>query len=270
MSKPEIIVIKATGEEEPFSEAKVRSSIRRAGIAPDLEEQVVAHVRSILYENIPTAEIYRHIIEFLDKSPYPAARAKYSLKQAIMSLGPTGHPFEQFVAAILHYHGYKVETNRTIQGKCISHEIDIIATKNNHQYMIEAKFHKRPDTRTDAKAAMYTCARFNDLGGFAQAWLVTNTKVTSDAIDYGKCMGMQIISWSYPQHDNLRDLIEKANLHPLTVLSTLSQKQKQRLLEQKIVLCRQIIDLTDKELKILGIPSGQIKKIRDEARAVCS
>lgn len=270
MSKPEIIVIKATGEREPFLETKVRSSIRRAGITPELEDQVVTHVRSILYENIPTAEIYRHIIEFLDKSPYHGARAKYSLKQAIMNLGPTGYPFEQFVAAILNHHGYQVETNEIIQGKCIKHEIDIIATKNNNKYMIEAKFHERPGTRTAAKAAMYTWARFNDLQEFDQPWLITNTKATLDAIDYGNCMGMRIISWSYPQHENLRYLIEKANLHPLTVLSTLSQKQKQRLLEQKIVLCRQIIGLNRETFASINLSPQQTEQVKNEARQVCS
>jgi predicted RecB family endonuclease len=270
MGNRKITVIKANGEKEEFSESKVRSSIRRAKIASELEEQVVQHVKSILYENIPTSQIYKHIIEFLGKSSYPAASARYSLKQAIMQLGPTGYPFEKFIAAVLQHHRYTVKTNQSIQGKCVTHEIDVVAIKDRERFMIEAKFHNRSGTRSNIKVALYTWARFNDLGGFTKPWLVTNTKATLDAINYGRCMGMRVTSWSYPKQDNLRDLIQKANLHPITTLTSLSQKQKSLLLENNIVLCRQVADIEDHKLLTIGITKQQAKKTMVEAKQVCN
>ncbi|MEK7186401.1 MAG: ATP cone domain-containing protein, partial [Patescibacteria group bacterium] len=74
-------VVKATGETEPFSEIKIRSSIKRAGIPQKIQEEVVEHIKSKLYENIPTKEIYRHILEFLGQSSHPFNGTKYNLKQ---------------------------------------------------------------------------------------------------------------------------------------------------------------------------------------------
>src|SRR5579859_3345374 len=99
-------IIKATGQREVFSEKKLHASIHRAGIPEDMHDAVVAHVESKLYENIPTSEIYHHIKEFLGASKLPYAKAKYSLKQAIMELGPTGYPFEDFIAHIFLAQGY--------------------------------------------------------------------------------------------------------------------------------------------------------------------
>jgi Holliday junction resolvase-like predicted endonuclease len=270
MSASNITVIKATGEKEGFSEEKVRSSIRRAWISSELEGQVVEHVKSILYENIPTNEVYQHIIEFLDKSPQPVSAAKYSLKRAIMELGPSGYPFEKFLAAVLKHHGYSVEINQIVQGKCVSHEVDIIAEKDKNRFMVEAKFHKRPGIRSSIKDALYTWARFNDLKDFTQSWLATNTKVTSDAINYAKCMQMHIISWSYPNQGNLRDLVQSSGLQPITTLVSLTQKQKSRLLDENIVLCRSIHALDNKRISSLGLLPEQLQKLKKEAEAVCS
>src|SRR3989344_6528129 len=134
-------VIKATGEKEPFSDNKIISSIKRAGIPENLWDMVLSHVKEKLYENIPTSEVYKHITEFLEKQP-KKFKDKYGLKQAIMDLGPTGYPFEDYVAEILKIKGYKTTLRQILQGKCVSHEIDVIASKaNTEKLMIEAKFH---------------------------------------------------------------------------------------------------------------------------------
>ncbi len=263
-------VIKATGEKEPFSEDKVKISIQRAGIPKALQPQVVEHVKSKLYENIPTSEVYRHIMEFLEKTP-SYERAKYSLKQAIMALGPTGYPFEDFVAEILKVDGYTTKTRSLLSGMCVVHEIDVIAQKQNERVMIEAKFHNASGTRTDVHVALYTKARFDDIKekyNLSQAWIVTNTKVTSDALAYALCENVKIISWSYPEKEGLRDLIEKFHLHPMTVLTTLSENQKQQLLENHIVLCKEIIEQPS-VLDLIGIPEDKKKEVLEEAKAVC-
>jgi Holliday junction resolvase-like predicted endonuclease len=265
-----VSVIKATGEKEEFSEDKVRTSAQRAGISKELQPQVVEHVKSNLYENIPTSEIYRHIMEFLEKTP-TYERAKYSLKQAIMALGPTGYPFEDYVAEILKVEGYTAKTRSFLSGKCVNHEIDVLAQKENKRVMVEAKFHNESGTRTDVHVALYTKARFDDIKdkyNLSEAWIVTNTKVTSDALAYSLCENVRVISWSYPEKESLRDLIEKYNLHPMTVLTTLSDNQKQQLLENHVVLCTGILQQPS-VLDLLGITDDKKKEILEEIKAVC-
>lgn len=272
-----ITVIKASGEREPFSQEKVRQSIRRAGIPEKLAGQVVTHVREILYDGIPTYELYKHITEYISKSDTPYVRGRYALKQAIMELGPSGFPFEKFVARVLEHHGYRTQTGVIVSGKCVDHEVDVVAEKNGHHFMLECKFHNRPGARSDVKVALYVQARFEDVAktweqpgnrAFDQAWLVTNTKFTSEAITYGNCVGMKVIGWSHPESGDLQTLIEDAGLHPITCMTTLTEDQKRQLLVLNVVLCKQIVEDTS-ALESLGIPEGEYHKIHTEAMTIC-
>lgn len=266
-----ITVIKATGEKESFSEEKLRASIRRARILDEIQNLVVNHVKTKLYDSIPTSEIYHHVSEFLDKSPHPFNRAKYRLKHAIMDLGPTGYPFEDYVAHLLKLEGYQTEVRQILNGKCIKHEIDIVAQKDGAKSMIECKFHNSIGNHTQVHVSLYTKARFDDLKDLQKlndVWLITNTKITSDSLDYALCNNMKVISWNYPENGGLRNLIEKSKLHPITALTTLSQTQKRHLLEQHIVLCKDVRK-NPTSLSILNLPKEKIQTILDEAQFVC-
>ena len=46
-----------------------------------------------------------------------------------MDLGPTGYPFEDYVAEILKTEGYQTQVRQVLEGNCVSHEIDVIAQK---------------------------------------------------------------------------------------------------------------------------------------------
>ncbi len=265
-----ITVIKANGEKEPFNEEKINNSIKRAGIPNSIHQQVLQHVKSKLYENIPTSEIYSHITEFLKTSSHPFSRAIYALKHAIMDFGPTGYPFEDYVSELLKTDGYKTQTRQVLSGKCVSHEVDVIAEKNETKFMIEAKFHNTPGARSDVKVSLYTKARFDDVKekyDLREAWIATNTKVTSDALSYALCAGMKILSWDYPKNAGLRDLIEKSRLHPITVLSSLSSFEKQKLLDQGIILCKTIYQ-NPKSLQMLGLTNDKKEKVLSEIKFV--
>ncbi|PIP74904.1 MAG: ATPase [Candidatus Levybacteria bacterium CG_4_9_14_3_um_filter_35_16] len=262
-------VIKANGVIEPFSDEKVRGSILRAGIKKELADEVLGHVKGKLYNNIPTSEIYTHITEYLGATP---GKAKYSLKRAIMELGPTGYPFEDFISEILKMEGYKTEVGSILTGKCVQHEVDVIAEKNGKKIMVEAKFHNDVGIKTELHVSMYTKARFDDVSdryGLDQAWIVTNTKVSIDALSFAKCSGMKILSWSYPENEGLRDLVEKWKLHPVTALLTLSQSQKQILLENRVVLCKNICE-NSSILDLLNIPHNKKEEIVNEAKLICN
>jgi len=264
-------VTKSTGHKEPFSQEKVLASIQRAHIPKDLQEQIVQHVKTNLYDNIPTSEIYRHIMEFLGTSPFPYSKAKYSLKQGVMNLGPTGYPFEDFVAEVLKTDGYQTQTRQVLDGKCVKHEIDIVAQKDGTRSIIECKFHNSLGSHTQLHVSLYTKARFDDLKDIHHlddVWLVTNTRITTDALSYALCNSIKVISWNYPENEGLRDLIEKSKLHPITVLTTLSQNQKQNLLNNHMVLCKDILD-NPANLQILNLPEDKKRSILEEAEFVC-
>lgn len=269
-----IQVKKLTGDVEPFSEDKVIASIRRIGIPQDQQQKVLDHVKSIIFEGISTTEIHNHIAEFLEKSSQPYLKTRYSLREAIMNLGPSGYPFEDYVSKILNELGYATQTRTIIQGKCITHEIDVIAEKNTvvpTKILLEAKFHNQMGIRTTVHVPMYTKARFDDCkdkNGFTEVWLVTNTKATTEAIAYAHCVGMKVISWSFPDGEGLRDLVGKFHLYPITALTTLSLSQKQKLLENNIVLCRDVCN-NHELLSILTLSEQDKQNVIKEIEFLC-
>lgn len=228
-------VIKASGEREPFDPQKVIGSLLRAGADQSLAEKIVSQIRPRLYQNIPSFEIYDLVMQILKKEKRDLAE-RYDLKKAIMDLGPTGYPFEKFVAAVLNEHDYQTVVNQTVTGSCVAHEIDIIAD-NGQKWMIECKFHNISGGRTDVKVALYTYARFLDVkkNGFVAPWLITNTKVTQEVKSYALCVGMKVTSWNYPEGESLRELIDKSGLYPITASISLSDKEKQSLIERGVV-----------------------------------
>lgn len=263
-------VLKATGKIEPFSEEKLRLSINRVGVPNNLQNEAVSHIKNKLYDNIPTSEIYKHITEFLQNSTYPLSHTKYSLKQAIMDLGPTGYPFEDYISEILKMEGYVTSVRQILKGKCITHEIDVVAEKNKTRSMVECKFHNSPGTRSQIHVSLYTKARFDDIkeqNNLSEVWLVTNTKITQDALSYALCSNMKVISWDYPEKGSFRDLIEKHKLYPITTLTSLTQNQKQLLATNHTVLARDLCK-NPSSLDILGLPKDKKSSILSECQLI--
>lgn len=267
-------VLKASGEYEPYSEEKIGLSLKRSGVEKKLVKLIIDQIRDKIYDGIPTSKIYSLVVKRLQQEKSHIA-SKYNLKQAIMQLGPSGFPFEKFVAGILAHKGYKVKVGQIVQGKCVSHEIDVIAQKENEHFMIECKYHNRPGTKSDVKVALYVHSRFLDVQNawveiaghkrkFHQGWLATNTKITSDARDYAKCVDLGVISWDYPENFGLRLLIEETGLHPITCLNVFSQDEKKELIEKDFVFCRDLIDR-----KIDFLPADLVKKARADALEIC-
>lgn len=246
-------VIKANGYQEPFNEIKVRLALSRSQILGKHQDRVIENLMTHLHDKISTHEIERIIIEIL-KEIYPTRLGRYRLKEAIMSLGPTGFPFEQFVGRLLRNYQYNAEIDVTLYGKCVSHEIDVLANKDNKQYFVECKYHNQHGNRTDVKTVLYVKARGDDLRSRIQAekpdsniltyqpWIFTNTKFSQDAITYAQCENISLTGWNYPQEANLQSMIEEKKLYPLTCLMNLDFVDRKKLLNQKIVLASEVKD----------------------------
>lgn len=239
-----IKVTKASGEIVDFDEAKLARSLKFARIPDDIAKEAIEYAKGKLTDKISTHLIYAYVNGFLRRKGHISHSYNYDLKRSIIRLGPTGYPFEEFIAKILSSQGYQTKVGVTLTGKCVSHEIDIEASNTSEHYFIECKFHNQLGIKTDVQVALYTQARFEDIKaspGLAthreghKAWLVTNTAVTKDVIDYAKCVGMRILSWGFPSENSLRDLIINAHLHPITVLQDLRQNQLNSLFEKGIV-----------------------------------
>ena len=260
-----IRITKASGEREAFSEDKLRRSLQRVHASPALIDDIVVHIENVITEGMKTSDIYRKAFSLLRKTNRPTA-ARYSLKNALLELGPTGRPFERFVGELMKSEGFAVEVAKIVPGVCVKHEVDVVGTKGDRHVMVECKFHNQSGLRSDVKISLYVQARFEDIERrwkkqpehgekFHEVWLVTNTKLTSDATDYAKCVGMTAIGWSYPAAGGLEALIERHNLHPLTCLTLLNRFQKQELLSEGLVLCKDILDSPDILQKIVGSPA---------------
>jgi len=270
-------VIKADGTVEFFKVEKLRRSLRRAGASVDEINQIIGQINLTLHQDMQTQEIYRNAFALLRESRPPAA-ARYSLRRALFNLGPTGFPFEKFLARLFEAQGYNTRTGITLKGKCAEHEIDVAAYKENHSFIGEAKFHSRPGVKSDLQVAMYSYARFLDLQkakichddvcGINEFWLITNTKFTSTAREYGTCVGLKMLSWDYPRNDNLHDRIQRAGIYPVTVLQNLNSAQAETLIARDIILCRDILK-DETVLKQLHLSKRKYDELIREVRSLC-
>ena len=269
-------VLKADGGHEYFKVEKLRRSLRRAGASNAEILSITETVASKLYDGIKTQEIYRIAFELLRAQEQPAA-ARYSLRRALFGLGPTGFPFERYLARLFEAEGYTTKTGLIIQGHCAPHEIDVAAYKSDHSFVAEAKFHSRPGTKTDLQVAMYAYARLldlrdarvcnDDICGIREFWLITNTKFTTTAEKYGACSGITMLSWDYPRHNNLHDRIQRLGVYPISVLHTLTQAQIVTLLGYDIILCREIIEKPH-VLRHLHLSESRVAEVIAEAKGI--
>ena len=266
--KNSLLIKKASGEIESFSDEKLERSLLMTGASFQLVKRVIDQVRRQARTGMTTRKLYRMAFQLLQQESRHLA-ARYSLKRAVMSLGPSGYPFEKFIGALLEKKGYQSEVGVILQGACVTHEVDVVACKGKHRHLVECKYHNREGIKCDVKVPLYVHSRSLDLQNNSpdqwvnEFWLVTNTKFTSDAIKYGICVGLKLLSWDYPEGNSLKQQIEKEEIHPITCLTSLTSHQKKKLLEQNVVLCHEISENSDL-LKSVGLKDSQVNRVVKE------
>lgn len=277
--KNAINIIKHSGVIEAFDVEKLIKSLRRSQADEALIQQIVTEVQGEIYEGITTKQIYQKAYKML-KSKARVSASRYKLKKAIMELGPSGFPFEKFVGKILDYEGFETQVGVFVQGHCVQHEVDVVALKDNKHYMIECKYHSDQGRFCDVKIPLYINSRFLDVKEkwvkqkghetkFHQGWVYTNTRFTTDAIQYGNCAGLMLVSWDYPNEKSLKDRIDKSGLHPLTSLTAVTRAEKSKLLEKGIVLCKELHE-NPQLLEEIGIDKSRHRKILDDCLELCT
>ena len=274
--KKRIFVTKSTGEKEPFSIKKLRRSLERAKAGSEEIEQILALVTPQLYQGVSTKHIHSLAFRLLRKNSRPSA-ARYHLKKGIMELGPSGFPFEKFVAKIFENQNYTTFTDQILQGKCVSHEIDVVARKGKEVVLVECKYRNTAGISVDIKTPLYIHARFEDVlanSDFKKqfekvnGWVATNAKFTTDAIAYGKCQNMNLLSWDHPFGNGLKDIIDNTGLYPLTCLTSLTKQEKQWLMARNYVLARDVYK-NETLLSQAGVTAQRLPSVAAEGSKLC-
>ncbi len=245
-----VLVRKASGEQEAFDPKKLERSLRNAGADEAAAAEILVNIEGWLYEDVPTRKIYSRAFTLLAKHKKEAS-LRYRIKQAMMEFGPSGYPFERFISCLFESWGYSVETGQTVQGCSVNHEMDVIATSGHQQHLVECKYSQIQGKHVSIQVPLYVHSRVNDIiskrkqdesfSGFEfSGWVVTNTRFSSDSIDYARYYGLQLLSWDYPENNSLKDLIVLHRLYPITVLSRLTLREKQYFIDKGIVVCSQL------------------------------
>lgn len=273
-------VVKRNGVVVDFDREILERSLLRSGAERDLAHRVAVDVEKIVRDGDSTSLVYKKAFEMLYERSRSVAM-RYSLKKALFNFGPTGFPFEKFVAELFRRKGYATQTNVHLRGGCISHEVDVLAI-GAERIAMEIKFHNDMHIRSDVKAVLYVKARFDDLlgrtgssfsfrkkGAVDKCVLVTNTKFTKNALAYAECAGVSLLGWGYPFRDNLQSFVQEADAHPVTCLPSLSLSLLRNLFSEGVVTCSGLLERDDllralpntdaivSEAKMLCRPGGQ-------------
>lgn len=285
-----IFVINARGEKEPFSFKKAYHSARRVGASRALAQKIAETVRVEIYPEIKTALIFKRIKELLHQE-LPQAALRFSLKEAMRKLGPGGYVFEKYLQKIFARNGFRVEEKEFTQGRCTRHEIDLLAQRigpsppafpfQNEKvfYIGECKYRNRPGSRADLEVGLAHYARFldikeGDLGqrkkkeGFQlKPILMTNTKFTSQVVEYAVCRDVELWGWKYPVGQGLERLIDSQKLYPITILPSLEEHFTNLFLEKNIILAEELqVADPQKLIEETGLSPQMIENLLREVR----
>jgi hypothetical protein len=271
-------IVKHSGNIVDYNPSKLEQSLMKSGASQRVVKTILEAIEKEIYEGISTKQIYKMAFGLLKKVSNSNA-ARYNLKEAIRLLGPAGFFFEKYIALLFSSENYQAVTNFILQGKCVSHEIDVLVKKDSAITMIECKFHMGKDANSDVKVPMYILSRFNDLKDnrhtiftrndtVSKCWIVTNNRFTTDAIAFAKCSKLNLLSWNYPENDNLKTKNDTNYLYPITCLTTLSLAEKDKLLFLDVILVKELINNSE-SLEKIGLSSNRIKNVLKEASELC-
>jgi hypothetical protein len=245
-----MLVIKRSGEKEDFDAGKTLQGIMRSGASRAEADEVLARLTPQLYEGISTEEIYRKVRALLDHR----SAARFGIKKGLMGLGPDGRHFETLIGHLMRAEGWDVTVRIMMEGRCVSHEIDLLMAKGGERTIAECKFHNSLGCKCSIQTALYVQARWEDLSarsGMIPPLLVTNTRFSSEVEKYAQCVGMHLLGWKYPGQGGLESLLEQHGLLPVTVLP-LRRQELNLLLERDIVLASEVLTRRSEVAPLLG------------------
>ena len=255
-------VIKYNKEEEPFSSEKIYQSVLRSGGSKGVAKKIAKEIEKSSRDGIKTADIYKKVQKLIKKEDLKSS-LRFNLKKAFKNLGPSGFPFEKYIAEVHNELGYTSKTNQFVSGKCCVYEIDFTAEKDGVLYIGECKYRNLAGAKVHTKDALANYARFLDIKSKSaedgplqlKSILVTNTRLTTRANKYSQCVGVKVLGWRTPKGKGLEYLVESKGLYPITILPSLKKNIAEVFVQKKIMLAK---DLLTKDIDQLS----KITKLR--------
>lgn len=270
-------VIARDGSKEKYSKSKLCSSLVNAGADIHVAKQICADIHKRVTPGQTTSTLFRSALQKLLKQDLTVA-VRYSIREAVDSLGPAGFFFEEYLEAMLRLHGYTTTRNIMIQGRAVGHEVDIFAEKGKDRYIIEAKYRNERHSKVHIEDVMYAHARLQDVlknserkvDGFRyHVWIITNTEFTDHASDYAQVYNISLTSWLKPEKKSLLELIVKAKAFPITVLPSVTKPIREQFAARHIVLAQDILPYSPQELKAeFSIPLQTAEKLFQEVQTL--
>ncbi|MBS3177049.1 restriction endonuclease [Candidatus Woesearchaeota archaeon] len=261
-------VIKADGTRVPFDPERVVRTCMNVGVDQEHAETIAAEVEAAIDEETESKQVYDVVLDLLE-GYHPKPHANYKLREAVAAIEP--HLFEQYVAKVLEMHGYSCITNQLIPGAAVTHEVDVIAKKNNTTWMVECKHHSDYHTMTGLDKTLIVQARLEDLQdgfkkkthpyNFSQGWLINNTKYSFHAKQYAAAKNILLSGWHFQEENSFAELIQAKNIHPITVLN--ASPQTISMLFQKGILTLHDVAASRKQLQPILNPK-EFSKIYEQ------
>lgn len=267
------MIVKWDGREEDFKVEKLARTLTRMGAPQSVAEEIAKDIEEQISEGMTTEEIYEMAIQELE-SHKEIVEFRRDLKDGLSRLGG-GHIFEKYIRLVLREHGYKVKGNCVIQGACVTHEIDGVAERDGETIYLEAKYHSVQERYIPFEVTLAAKAKWDDIrAGHAQGLneysfdrvlIVTNTRLTKHARQYAECVGISYFGWNWPKGQGLDRLIEEKKLYPCTILRSISDRERDKLLAHGIITLKQLVESKSSNV---GLSKRRIAEIIDEAHRV--
>lgn len=267
-------VTKYNGELVDYNPKALKISLTKSGASKEEVEEVFELMSKDIYDGIGTQDLYNLAFESLKRYRNSYA-ARYSLKKALRDLGPEGYYFEKYIKRLMESVGFQAVNGQTVQGDAVTHEIDVIAQKDEVLYFCECKFRNDIDAKISVTTPMYFMSRMIDVKNRTftyfgktlhptKGFLVTNAYLTSDSVDWAKHYNIGMISWNYPDQMSLKYLIDNLAIYPVTCLTSLTKEQHKVLMDAGCLLVKDILNQED-YLKSLKLPNHLIDQLVEEA-----
>jgi len=273
-----LTVTTASGKRQRFNPRKIYRTSTRAGASRELANQIVEEISSQVYDGIPTRKILDMVLDIMRRHEAQHVASRYSLKRAIMRMGPAGFTFETFLGEVFANYGYEIRLRQRFKGFCAEQEIDIVLKRRGKRSMVEVKYHNAPGIYTGLKEAMYTYSRFLDLREgheaglcerFDEAWLATNTRSSLEARRYASCKGIRLLGWKHPRGRGIERMIERKCLYPVTVLDPLDRGIFDALSRANIVMINDLARRTPEAVsEATGIPLVEARDLVERAARI--
>jgi len=250
-------VVKKEGNTEIFNSDKLCDSMVEIGASEDIAKQVCAIVSDHIEKETSTEEVFTKTHRYLSELE-PGVAGLYALERGLSALGPSGFLFEQYVASLFDEMGYATRTNVYLDGEGVQHEIDVIATKGNSVFVIEAKYRNDYKIKTHINQVMYADARLEDIRRQARkkgdtrdyyVWVVTNTRFTDNAMNYVRHRDVQLMGWDYPNYINLMKIVSQKDLYPVTVLPSITKSALNSFAKRGVVLAKSLRNYSAEKLQ---------------------